>query len=229
MHRKDDILLAEAYKQTKQIDEGLLGRTSARLAGLKGSVGGIRDKITGVGQVLKGAGQLATGNREGLKTASAGLNKFDNAKNVSLNAKIDSLVNSKSKDLVDDLNKLGINSKDSPLNSDELSTKLKEVLLGKGIGTNLAPTAKEETPVAVVDEPVTTVADELKPETTPTDVNTKVTLSPEDEKTVKELADEIRAKSGIPISADAAYLAAKKDLGLESNSFRAYFKSKFII
>jgi hypothetical protein len=265
MHRKDDILLAEAYKQTKQIDEGLFDRMGARYAGAKGFVQGLGQKVGAYGKGLKAAGQALTGNISGAaKTGQEAYSQLKDTQNASQRAKIDSLVSSKSKDIVNDLDKLGLNSKDAPLTTDEIGAKLKEILSSKGITPDAAaaikPTATDET-ISPPAEPGT-----VSTTSTETPANTETELeeipaaaveTPAAEKIspgvdyksrletkVNELKELIAKKqaaveskhSFTDTSAEKEEIARfqnqlkeYEDMMKESRSFRAYFKSKFII
>lgn len=97
---KDTKLIFEAY--TKNLDEGIVGRTAARLGGLGAS---LTQPIKNIGAGIKSVGQLATGNVAGAQQTMAGVKTSDQAK---FDAKVKSITGQYIKKITDDLVKLGL-------------------------------------------------------------------------------------------------------------------------
>ena len=97
---KDTKLIFEAY--TKNLDEGIVGRTAARLGGLGAS---LTQPIKNSGAGIKSVGQLATGNVAGAQQTMAGVKTSDQAK---FDAKVKSITGQYIKKITDDLVKLGL-------------------------------------------------------------------------------------------------------------------------
>jgi hypothetical protein len=96
----DAKLIYEAY--TKNLDEGIVGRTAARLGGLGAS---LTQPIKNIGAGIKSVGQLATGNVAGAQQTMAGVRTSDQAK---FDAKVKSITGQYVKKITDDLVKLGL-------------------------------------------------------------------------------------------------------------------------
>jgi hypothetical protein len=97
---KDTKLIYEAYN--KKIEEGILGRTSARLGGLGAAV---TQPFKNVGAGLKALGQVATGNVAG---ATQSIQGIKSAGAAAKDAKIKSITNQYIKKITDDLVKLNL-------------------------------------------------------------------------------------------------------------------------
>ena len=98
---KDAKLIFEAY-QSKNVEEGILGRTSARLGGLGAAV---TQPFKNVGAGLKALGQVATGNVAG---ATQSIQGIKSAGAAARDAKIKSITNQYIKKITDDLVKLNL-------------------------------------------------------------------------------------------------------------------------
>lgn len=97
---KDTKLIFEAY--TKSLDEGIVGRTAARLAGAGANVG---QSFKNIGAGFKSFGQLATGNYQGAQQTMAGVR--DPAASA-FDSKVKSITGQYIKKITDDLVKLGL-------------------------------------------------------------------------------------------------------------------------
>jgi hypothetical protein len=283
MHRKDELSMAKTYSQI--LEEGLLGRTAARYNSAKATLGGLKDRVSGYGQGLKAIGQGLTGNITGAKqTLVSAADRIEGAKNAGLISKINTVVQRGASDMVNDLDKLGINNKSNPLKTNELISKINQILVNRGISPKALTAAPEEpapsirdakpeaelietpavgepaveTPAVeepAVEEPavgepaVETPAVEEPAVETPAveepavEEPVSVTPAPED-KNIKFLADteaeleklnKVKEKNrDIKWTQETNRLKkiiadTKKQLENPTESFRAYFKSKFII
>jgi hypothetical protein len=143
MHRKDELSMAKTYSQI--LEEGLLGRTAARYNSAKATLGGLKDRVSGYGQGLKAIGQGLTGNITGAKqTLVSAADRIEGAKNAGLISKINTVVQRGASDMVNDLDKLGINNKSNPLKTNELISKINQILVNRGISPKALTAAPEE-------------------------------------------------------------------------------------
>jgi hypothetical protein len=94
---KDTKLIFEQYSR---IEEGIVGRTAARLGGLGAAV---KQPFSNVGAALKTVGNVATGNIAGAKAA---INSIKSPGQAQRDAKIKSITNRYVKNITDDLIKL---------------------------------------------------------------------------------------------------------------------------
>lgn len=150
MSNKENILLQEVYSKisSSTVQEGLFDRTSANLSSLGA---GLKQRLSGYKTGLKAAGQMATGNiSKGIETATAAKDKINQVGQVSLDAKLKSILASKkakiaslSQDIANDLNKLGL-SNGANLSADDL-----EALLSDSLTNFLNPSSKPETSAEV--------------------------------------------------------------------------------
>ena len=99
-NNNDAKLIYEAY--AKNLDEGVVGRTAARLGGLGAS---LTQPIKNIGAGIKSVGQLATGNVAGAQQTMSGVKTSDQAK---FDAKVKSITGQYVKKITDDLIKLGL-------------------------------------------------------------------------------------------------------------------------
>ncbi len=99
-NNNDAKLIFEAY--AKNLDEGVVGRTAARLGGLGAS---LTQPIKNIGAGIKSVGQLATGNVAGAQQTLSGVKTSDQAK---FDAKVKSITAQYVKKITDDLIKLGL-------------------------------------------------------------------------------------------------------------------------
>jgi hypothetical protein len=147
MSSKENILLQEVYSKisSSTIQEGLFDRTSANLSSLGA---GLKQRLSGYKTGLKAAGQMATGNiSKGVESAAAAKNKINQVGQVSLDAKLKSILASKktkiaslSQDIANDLNRLGLSNKVT------LSAEDLEALLSDSLNNFLNPSSTSETP-----------------------------------------------------------------------------------
>ena len=99
-NNNDAKLIYEAY--AKNLDEGVVGRTAARLGGAGANIG---QSFKNIGAGFKSFGQLATGNYKGAQQTMAGVKDPELAK---FDAKVKSITGQYIKKITDDLIKLGL-------------------------------------------------------------------------------------------------------------------------
>lgn len=115
MKNADQRLLEEAYNK---INEGIWDRIKAKSAEIGGALKGAKQTVSGAMQHAKAAGQFALGkDAEAAATRAAGQQQIQAGKTIAQNAKIDSILKSKTTainklaaDIINDLDKLGLNT-----------------------------------------------------------------------------------------------------------------------
>jgi hypothetical protein len=120
MNKKDSELIAEAYENI--YNEGVWDRIKGTAAQIGGNIKGTGQAIKGGLQQVKAAGQYLQGNDAAAKaTRDLGRQNVQAGKNLGQNAKIDSLLKSKTQainglanDIINDFTKMGLNNAVTP-------------------------------------------------------------------------------------------------------------------
>ena len=142
----DSKLIFEAY--TKSLDEGIVGRTAARLGGLGASV---TQPFKNIGAGIKSVGQLATGNVAGAQQTMAGVKTSAQA---AFDSKVKSITGQYIKKITDDLVKLGLVTPDkvqsisNAVNTAIASLVTPALTTAQQPAQQPAPTAQQPAPTA---------------------------------------------------------------------------------
>ena len=114
--RQDDISINEAYAKihAQPLEEGLWDTIKAKTAGVGGTISGLKDRALGTVQKARSgfaatpveAGRMRA---QGEKMIQTGKDKAENKKITSILKSKTAAINKLSKDIVDDLNRLGLN------------------------------------------------------------------------------------------------------------------------
>ncbi len=119
MKDQDTILLEQEYGKVQSLNEGLFKRMGANLSSVK-------QTVQSAGQNVMAKGRELMGGEKASADASDPKNRLYNSSQMGNQAKIKSIIDSHSQEIVDDLLKLNILPKDADRN--DLIFKLKETI-----------------------------------------------------------------------------------------------------